>query len=70
MDLPFLVSKKKKAGASGPVQSRESDQTNTETLKHMILEELLDAVSKKDIKSMRDALKALVTMIRDADKET
>jgi hypothetical protein len=68
MELPFL--KRKDQGAGGPtvIKHRDPDQTTSETLMHSVLEELIEALTKKDIKTIRQSLQALVLMITDKDK--
>jgi len=71
-DLPFLKNKNKKmntGGGSSPAIQRTPDQSSDEALMAHIGSELMDSISRKDIKSLRAALEALVHMIQEQDKE-
>lgn len=71
MELPFLKNKNKQGGGSGTaiVEVRTSDSTSDQTLLEHIADELLTAIEKKDIKSLRESLQALVLSIKDKDQE-
>lgn len=66
MEIPFLKNKNKQGGG-GPVKeiTRESDVDYSQSLLDRCCEEFVDAVHKKDFKSMRESLHALVSMIKD-----
>jgi hypothetical protein len=67
-ELPYL---KKKMGGGGPavISRAPDDGADDESLLNSVASELLDAIEKKNIKGLRDALKALVLHIQDEDKE-
>lgn len=64
MEIPFLKSKKNQQGG-GII--RESDQSNDQAILEHIGHELMTSLHKKDIKAIRDALEALVLMIKQED---
>ncbi len=65
MELPFLKNKQNQGGGGPDVEkTRESDKTSDEALMESIGQELLDAISRKDIGGIRSALEALVSMIK------
>ena len=68
-DLPFLKNKNKAGGgASGPIE-RESDATHPDKLIEMVADELLSAFERKNHAGFMEALRALVLMIQDEDRE-
>lgn len=70
MSLPFLKDKRQDGGG-GQTNTivRESDNTMSQHLLESVTNELIEAITKNDIKGMRQALQALVLMIQDKDKE-
>lgn len=69
MQLPFLKDKQKNQGGTGVVTVNHSTEPGPNTLTDHISQELLTAIEKKDVKSLRDALQALVLMINDKDNQ-
>lgn len=70
MELPFLKKKNKynQGSASTPIE-RTPDEDSGEALTKHITDELITAIEKKDIKSLREALSALVSQIKDQDNQ-
>lgn len=69
MEIPFLKNKNKNQGGGVMQVSGPSDNSSDDALLDSIGQEFLDAISRKDIKALRAALEALITMIQDQDKE-
>jgi hypothetical protein len=69
MEIPFLKNKSKNMGGGSIEVQRPSDKSNTQTLLEHIADELIEAINKKDIKSFREALKALVLTITEDQDE-
>lgn len=70
MELPFLKKKNRmnQGGSTGGSEiTRTPDEAGDEALTKHIVEELMTAISKKDIKTLRDALQAIVMTIRSKD---
>lgn len=63
MELPFLKNKNDMGG--GTAVTRPADETSDEALTKHITEELMTSISKKDFKGIRQALQALVSIIKD-----
>lgn len=70
MDLPFLKNKHKMAGG-GPVatiHAQTSDTVADDTIIDAVASEFLEAIEKKDVRALRQALEALVLHIKDMDE--
>lgn len=69
-ELPFLKNKNRKDGrAVGALEvDRESDSGISQSLLHSVANELMEAAHRKDIGALREALRALVFMIKDQDR--
>ncbi len=67
-DLPFLKNKNKNQGGGSVVVAKTMDHTDDEAIIDGVAQEFLDAVHKKDIKSLRAALHALVQYIQTEDQ--
>jgi hypothetical protein len=67
-DLPFLKNKFKKQGGGSVIVAKTMDKTDEESIIDGVAQEFLDAVHKKDIKSLRAALHALVQYIQTQDE--
>jgi hypothetical protein len=66
MELPFLKRKQKMQG--GAVVEQIGDLTNKKALMEHIADELLNALERKDIKEIRESIKALVLLIKEEDQ--
>jgi hypothetical protein len=66
MSLPFLDDKKFQVI---PGITRDSDKSNDQVLYEKTGHELMQSIHKKDIRAIRDSLQAIVTMIKNEDKE-
>lgn len=69
MKLPFLKKRSDQGGGQPPIEITRPHDDGSSDLTSQVVDELIEAVDKKDIKSMRQALQALVLMIQDQDKE-
>jgi hypothetical protein len=73
MELPWLKNKTKHQGGGGPtvVKRRPPDGGGTleSDLMDQVVDELFQAIEKKDKALLREALKALVLHIQDEDAE-
>ena len=71
MELPYLKNKNKDGGG-GPTMVKHADTTgdtmSDDELMDHVAQEMIDAIGKKDVKSFRAALHALVNHIQDMDK--
>lgn len=65
-DLPFLKKKNKNRDATVVIDHDPDGVTN---LDHHVTDELIEAIHKKDFKSIKEALKALVLIMQDEDKD-
>jgi effector-binding domain-containing protein len=65
MELPFLKKKNKfnSGSASAPVERQPDESSDKALIKH-ITDELITAIHKKDIQTLRHALQALVSQIK------
>lgn len=68
--LPFLK-ERHEASMSGPVESKERKSDNGENFGMLdaIVDDLLEAVHKKDKKMLKAALELLIEHIQEADEE-
>ncbi len=66
-DLPFLKKKINQQGGGGPIEVTAHTKDSNTLLEH-IADELLTAIEKKDIKSLREALQALIMNITDTEE--
>jgi hypothetical protein len=66
MSLPFLDDKKFQVI---PGITRDSDKSNDQVLLEKTGHELMQSIHRKDIRAIRDSLQAIVTMIKNEDKE-
>lgn len=64
MELPFLK-KKNNLGSVIVEEVRDSDKSSDDMLLESISQELLDAIHKKDIKSIKEALRAILEMMKE-----
>lgn len=62
-DLPFLKNKNKKKDGVPVIGA-----SHTTDLTEHVTDELMQALDRKDIKAIREALKALVLMTKDEDQ--
>jgi hypothetical protein len=68
MEIPFLKNKQNKLGTGmATVSASTSEHTSDQALIDSVADELLEAIEKKDIKALRQALQALVLSIKDHD---
>lgn len=63
-DLPFLKNKNKKRDGATIIGPQEDGSD----LLHKVTDELIEAIDKKDLKSTREALRALVLIIKEEDR--
>ncbi len=68
MELPFLKNKNKNGSGTGMVSVRTPDEDSSNSVLNHAAEELMTAIHKKDIKSIREALEAICLMINDKDQ--
>lgn len=70
MQLPFLKDKINQGGGTALIEKeREADQSSQEKLLEGIGSELMEAISRKDIKALRSALEAICHLIKEQDKD-
>ena len=62
MELPFLKNKKNRGGGTTVEKTRDSD--GNKVLTDSVVDELMSAAERKDIKAFREALRALVLTIK------
>ncbi len=67
MELPFLKNKNKGGSGTAMVEVRLPDEDSSNALISHAAEELMTAIHKKDIKSIREALEAICLMINDKE---
>jgi len=67
MELPFLKNKDKQ-GAGMTQVAKTSEDSDEQAILDGVAQEFIDAVHKKDIKAMREALSALVSHIQYQDQ--
>ena len=66
MQIPFLKKKNQQGGGSSPIEvTRESDSMSPDSLKESVAEELMSGIHKKDFKTIKDAMRALVSMLKE-----
>lgn len=65
-DLPFLPKKNKNMGAGVAVVTREPD--DGAAILDMVLDELLDAIAKKDKSLLLDAVRAIVLHVLEEEE--
>ena len=69
MQLPFLKNKKNQTSIASPIQiERTSDTMADRALAEGAAEELLQAIEIKDFTAMREALRALISIIQHQDE--
>jgi len=66
MELPYLKDKRKNQGGISQQAETIEESYNKQLLEHSI-NELMDAFHKKDIRSLRSALKAVYHSIKGQD---
>lgn len=63
MEIPFLKNKNKLLGSNTQEVHRKSEETDENLLNH-ISDELFEAIERKDLKSLRESLTALVLELK------
>jgi hypothetical protein len=65
-ELPWLKRKNQQGGTPAIHETRTPDSgTNNKALAEGTAEELLQALSRKDFKGIRESLKALISLIKE-----
>jgi hypothetical protein len=59
MDLPFLKDKSNKYGSGTAQIAVTGDKTSDRQIAEMVASELIEALGRKDVKAIRESLKAL-----------
>lgn len=66
MELPWLKNKKNQGGGTPPVEmERTPDENSDKALLDGAADELLSALDRKDFKGIKQALKAILHMIKE-----